>query len=202
MNNETGNAQTEQPKPSRRKWWQWLLMYPTLLASIIGAVPQYSNWWTAIQLKVPWKSVNDAEEQKSLWKKNFDCSWKKEAQAATTSVTTAGNDLVTLILCPTGDALVEFRKQGGPPTYRWVAFDKFSRGTALPMPANEAFAGQATRPEEMSAQAGVIVLCQKQDEKGFIVRLIQLPNGQCQEEVINPYTGAVVSVKPAPCKPC
>jgi hypothetical protein len=87
-----------------------------------------------------------------------------------------------------------------------VAFDRFEKGrpalrtSGLLAPR----ASEAAEPGRLErvAQADATVICQMRDARGFIVRRIQLADGQCQEQVINPYTGAVVSVAPSPCTAC
>ncbi len=34
----------DRKKTTKKKWWQWLLAYPTILTSAVGAVPQYTTW--------------------------------------------------------------------------------------------------------------------------------------------------------------
>jgi hypothetical protein len=36
-----------------QRWWQWMMMYPTLAVALIGAVPQYSEWVTAAVKGLP-----------------------------------------------------------------------------------------------------------------------------------------------------
>jgi hypothetical protein len=191
----------------KRKWWQWLLAYPTILTTLVGAVPQYTTWVKAYILNVPWGAVSEAEEQKSLWTKNFECSWKEPAQTAKTTMTTSRNERVTIILCPSGDALVSMQPPGSEPRFRWIGFDRFDPGAqraATPngLPGFSIRQAAATEPPRRFAQANTVVICVTQDAKGFIVRRLQLPDGKCQEQVINPYTGAVVEVRAAACTKC
>ncbi|HEY7434743.1 MAG TPA: hypothetical protein VIE41_06350 [Methylomirabilota bacterium] len=191
----------------KKKWWQWLLAYPTIITGAIGAVPQYTTWAKAYLLNVPWNAVSEAEEQKALWTKNFECSWKEPAQTAKTTVTTSRNERVTITLCPSGDALVAIQPPGGEPKFRWIGFDRFDTGAQraarLDGPADfwvrPAAAAESPR---MLTQAEPVVICVTRDARGFIVRRLQLADGQCQEQVVNPYTGAVVEVRPSACTKC
>ena len=191
----------------KRKWWQWLLAYPTILTSVAGAVPQYTTWAKAYMLDVPWSAVGEAEEQKALWSKNFECSWKEPAQSAKTTVTTSRNERVTIILCPSGDALVAIQPPGSEPRFRWIGFDRFEQGAQRAamldgLPGFSIRQAAAAEPPRMLAQAEPVVICVTRDARGFIVRRLQLPDGKCQEQVVNPYTGAVVEVRPAACTKC
>ena len=191
----------------KRKWWQWLLAYPTILTSVAGAVPQYTTWAKAYMLDVPWGAVSEAEEQKGLWTKNFECSWKESAQTARTSVTSNRNERVSITVCQSGDALVAFQPPGSEPRFRWIGFDRFqggAQGAAMPdgLPGFSIRHAAAAEPLRMSAQAEPVVICVTKDAKGLIVRRLQRPDGTCQEQVINPYTGTVVEVRPAACTKC
>ena len=190
----------------KKKWWQWLFAYPTIITSAIGAVPQYTTWAKAYMLNVPWNAVSEAEEQKALWTKNFECSWKEPAQTSTTSMTTGRNERITVTLCPSGDALVAIQPPGAEPRFRWIGLDRFgttqrtARRNGLPRWAvGEAVAAESPR---MIAQGSSVVICVTKDARGFIVRRLQLPDGKCQEQVVNPYTGRVVEVRPSACTKC
>jgi hypothetical protein len=181
------------------KWWQWLLMYPTLAVAIIGAIPQYQNWWQAYKLKVPARSVSQATEQIDLWNKNYECSKKENPY----TVKTCRNELIQTTVCPSGDILVKVQTPDKPtPDYRWIGFNTFRDTNAVAFDpfVKEAYADETGKGINLFAQNETI-LCQYRDANGFIVRRIRLSNGRCQEEVINPYTGAT-TIRPAPCTPC
>jgi hypothetical protein len=192
---------------TRKKWWQWLLAYPTLITTAIGAVPQYTTWAKAYMLNVPWNAVSEAEEQKALWTKNFECSWKEPSQTAKTTLTTTRNERVTVTLCPSGDALVAIQPPGSEPRFRWIGFDRFEQGAqrAAMMDGWNGFsirpAAAAESPQRL-VESDAVVICVIQDGKGFVVRRLQLPDGKCQEQVVNPYTGKVVEVRPSACTKC
>lgn len=194
-------------KKRKKKWWQWLLAYPTIVTSLAGAVPQYTTWAKAYILNVPWSAVGEAEEQKTLWTRNFECSWKEPAQTARTTLTTSRNERVTIILCPSGDALVAIQPPGSEPRFRWIGFDRFEQGARpiamLDGPAGFSIrAAAAAETPRMLSQTEPVVICVTRDSRGFIVRRLQLPDGTCQEQVVNPYTGAVVEVRSAACTRC
>jgi hypothetical protein len=59
-----------------RKWWQWFLLYPGLLVSVIGSVPTYVELVNSHRFDVPFGHTFEAEEQNRLWEANFDCTQK------------------------------------------------------------------------------------------------------------------------------
>ena len=96
---------------------------------------------------------------------------------------------------------------GSEPRFRWIGFDRFEgraqlAATLACFPGFSIRPAAAEEPPRFFAQAEPVVLCVIRDAKGFIVRRLQLPDGKCQEKVINPYTGAVVEVRPAACTKC
>ncbi|HEY7652951.1 MAG TPA: hypothetical protein VIG07_09035 [Methylomirabilota bacterium] len=191
----------------KKKWWQWLLAYPTIITGAVGAVPQYTTWAKAVVLGVPWSAVSEAEEQKALWTKNFECSWKEPVQTARTTLTTSRNERVTITLCPSGDALVALQPPGAEPRFRWIGFDRFETGAPRAaimdsLPGGSVREAAAAEGPWMLVQAEGVVICVTRDAKGLVVRRLQLPNGQCQEQVVNPYTGKVVEVRPSACTKC
>jgi hypothetical protein len=198
-------------------WWQWLIMYPTLVVSLVGAVPQYKDWVTALRLGVPPGSVAQAEEQQQLWEKNFECARREEPR----SVTTPTNIKVVVTPCPSGDVLVEVDTPDFGKNIRWIALNTFLRQAFVVPGIGEAFAaeghpGAYNRSGSMAGgprtasdssrhaqfrQASSGVVCQKRLSNNHIIRRIRTEGGGCLDEVINPYTGQVVDSRPAPCNP-
>jgi len=198
-------------------WWQWMIMYPTLVVSLVGAVPQYKDWITALHLGVPPGSVAQAEEQRRLWERNFECARKEEPK----TVTTPSNIKVVVTPCPSGDVLVEVNTPDSGKNIRWIALNTFLREASLAPGIRKAFAaeghlgaynqGGSTAERRKAAgdfprqavfaQASSGVVCQKRLSNGHIIRRIRLEGGGCLDEVINPYTGQVVDSRPAPCNP-
>lgn len=199
-------------------WWQWMIMYPTLMVSLIGAVPQYKDWITALHLGVPSRSVAQAEEQRRLWERNFECARREEPRI----VTTPSNIKVVVTTCPSsGDVLVEVNTPDSGKNIRWIALNTFLREASLAPGIRKAFAAEghlgaynqsgstAERRKAASdsarhakfAQASSGVVCQKRLSNNYIIRRIRLEGGGCLDEVINPYTGQVVESRPAPCNP-
>jgi hypothetical protein len=59
---------------SPQRWWQWVLMYPTIVVALAGAIPQYYQWITAIALGLsPFENVGDAQQQEKTWERNVSC---------------------------------------------------------------------------------------------------------------------------------
>lgn len=185
-------------RPTR--WWHWILVYPTLIISLVGAIPSFIDRYQAYKKGVPHQTLWVATEQERLWEKNFDCAKNVPPHV----FTTVSNASVNVIGCPSGDILVKVQKPDGPNEFfRWIEFNNALTQTSYLSPGvREAFAASQNPPLDQLAQSGTTVICQRRDANGFIVRIIQFPNGSCEEEVINPFTGAVVSRKSAPCTRC
>ncbi|HEY0231100.1 MAG TPA: hypothetical protein VGC55_07605, partial [Dokdonella sp.] len=85
-------------------WWQWLLVYPTLLVSIFGAFPALADLLKAwsLPVAVPAGKARDAQEQLELLKTNFACT--QEAMNHPSSK--HANVSIGAIVCATGDVAI------------------------------------------------------------------------------------------------
>jgi hypothetical protein len=187
-----------------RRWFFWpdtmiarLALATVFLLALGGAVPQYLTW---IKQYV-WVATTEQEE---MWRKNAACSINLDVHNHRT-VEVEGRQ-VEVLVCPSGDILVKV----GPPDaeqyeylYQWIALDALKKPVDKGVShfgflLQQAFAA-AKRPHPTRAAQTVRVLCQKQLSNGFLKRRLQLADGQCQDEVIDPRTGKVVERKNAPC---
>ena len=62
-----------------KKWWQWILIYPTLLISLSANIPNAITAFKAYQNDMSINQVEHANEQHQLWEDEQDstCSqWR------------------------------------------------------------------------------------------------------------------------------
>src|SRR5215813_13356752 len=113
--------QTKKGGDKPRQWWEWVLLYPSLVVglsgALIGAVPQYVTWIQAYRIGVPSNQVFSAQTQNELWNKNADC-----AKALPRPVTIEENILVSVNACPSGDVLVKVTYPSDKALYRRIPF--------------------------------------------------------------------------------
>lgn len=179
---------------SKRPWWQWVLMYPTLAVAIVGAVPQYQQWVWALVRGVPLDSdIGELKGQDDAWTHNLDCLTRIE-HIKPISETPYGIDLLT---CPSGDILLTVTPLHSPSqkVSRWIITKQFFEGKTRTAWISSAFA-QAPPPAG-GAQSERVLDIRKQGSQ--VIRRVQLSNGQCVDQTIDSYTGRHVSDKPAPC---
>ena len=79
------NDETETNR-SPSKWWQWILIYPSLLIAVLGAIPTLIEAAKAYRYDVPIFTSAAAEKQVKLWERNIDCL-KKEVDPNSWTVT-------------------------------------------------------------------------------------------------------------------
>jgi len=104
-------------KPTPKTTLQLMILYPTLLLSLIGAVPTVVKEIKAWHLGVEAAKLPLIQEQDELWKRNLDCV----TQAASWEVDGPKRMTVKITLCKsTGDALLRYFRDDWQPTYRWV----------------------------------------------------------------------------------
>ena len=186
-------------KPPGDSIFKQILLYPALAVAAIGAFPQYLQVLKAAKLDVPVSAVNAAEREHNLWVKNFGCA--SDDDLPETSL--ADNTRVAVVVCPSGDVLVQVKRAKGQPSYRWIPLEEVkssdSQLSAL-IGISTAVAQEVTTPRiRLAAQS-----CQHwvDQAKGILVRRIR-EGGQCYDETVNTFTGQVISRKPVQCDaPC
>jgi len=210
--------QTKKGGDKPRQWWEWVLLYPSLVVglsgALIGAVPQYVTWIQAYRIGVPSNQVFSAQTQNELWNKNADC-----AKALPRPVTIEENILVSVNACPSGDVLVKVTYPGDKELYRWIPLKMVTSSspeTRAPVTRDSPiellaanwrvsagsplmFAEEKTLSAPGVAQSQKQVICQRWVGNGRLLRRIR-DAGMCYDEIINTYTGKVEERKPAECK--
>jgi hypothetical protein len=198
------------PRPGFRTWLTGALVWSTtmparlavaalLVLAVIGAVPQYITWFSAYLLGVPADGVYEARAQERLWQKNFACATQLDHNSSNYALITGEHVVVVTWACPSGDVLVTVESATDESFRRsiWIPL-KMRRRTAQHFPWTVREAG-AEQPFQQAAPM-VEVLCQKWLPTHLIKRRIQLGNGHCVDEVLDPRTGRVVQRQPAPCE--
>lgn len=191
----------QKPDPPKR-WWQWLLVYPGLAVSIIGAIPTYMEAFKSYNLGVPFGSSFDAQEQTRLWQENFECA--KKANFSTTI--NKNNVEIGSTVCESGDVLLRGKRpEWNLPQLRWVSWDEVAPSDktskdfhTLFYINNLAYAGESDRL--VLTQAPTSVLCQRWVGPGRLLQRIGTNRG-CFDQVINTYNGWIISIRQAPCNP-
>ncbi len=144
-----------------------------------------------------------ARVQESLWHKNFVCATRLNRQSDNYAAIVGEQVTVVAWACPSGDVLVtvEPSTDAAPRRSVWIPMIvSYQKLSLLDLVLPEALAAPGTRLVRKRSAPLVTVLCQKWRSDRFIQRRIQLANGKCFDEVINPRTGRVVKIKKASCK--
>jgi hypothetical protein len=194
-----------------RTWLQWpasswarVATIALLFLAFCGAVPQYVAWLQAYLLDVPSEAIHEAQLQERLWHKNFACATRLDHSSHNYASLAGDRVIVVVWACPSGDVLVTLESPDEPSRERYVWIELAHRHTAQDflMPfVRQAFAEDVRPGTPLVMAQTARVLCQKWLAKGLIKRRVQLANGQCQDEVINPRGGRVVERRGAPCDP-
>lgn len=187
-----------------KRWWQQILLYPAFAVALVSAGPQWIDRVKGFQVGV--RSASEAETSSMLWAKNPTCG----ANPAK-GFLSPRNVAVDATICDSGDILVRAvtpQNPGSLPIYKWLPLDDVVRanGGGGIVPAAQAATLPATglrstrtaaEPAYKLAMLQANILCTKVDGR-YLTRRIQTPQG-CFDEVIDTFTGAVVSRNPAPC---
>jgi hypothetical protein len=173
-----------------------------IVLALVGAVPQYIAWINAYIMGVPTDRIYTARIQERLWKKNFNCATQLVHNSSNYAVITGEEVVVVTWACPSGDVLVTVESSSDHASRRsvWVPFEVRQPLTyQFPWWPHSAHAGQEEQSVAKRSEPMVEVLCQRWLPNRLIKRRIQLANGNCYDEVINPRTGEVMQRQKAPC---
>jgi hypothetical protein len=173
-------------------WWQWMLLYPSLVATLLSAVPSWIDHIQAANLGVKTSDLAQAKEQKLLWETNLACTRAQEIQRIRTTRDTE----VGAQVCPSGDVLVQLRRPSADQTiYRWVSARTLEQEASLLFHPAAAYASPG---EMVVAQVPQSVVNQRWLREGMLKQRVR-QGGGCVDLVINTYTGSVQSQVPVAC---
>jgi hypothetical protein len=173
-------------------WWQWMLLYPSLVATLLSAVPSWIDHIQAANLGVKTSDLAQAKEQKLLWEANLACTRAQEIQRIRTTRDTE----VGAQVCPSGDVLVQLRRPSSDQTiFRWVSARTLEQEASLLFHPATAYASPG---ETVVAQVPQSVVDQRWLREGLLKQRVR-QGGGCVDLVINTYTGSVNSQVPVPC---
>ena len=180
---------------SPQRWWQWVLMYPTIAVALAGAVPQYYQWISAVAIGLsPFGDVSTAQQQDKTWERNLTCLHDIEHIKPTSRT----NYSIDLVSCPTGDILVTLTPLQNPnqQVSRWIVTQTLFSHVAESSPPRVELAQAAGTPPVIPDSARVLDI-KKQGSN--VVRRIQRSDNTCFDETIDSYTGRRLDQKQAPC---
>lgn len=181
---------------NQKKWWQWLIMYPTIFIAIIGAIPTALGYYKSWRIGVPFDKTQIALEQNRLWQKNYECS-KSEFM----SIKSNHNIEVGTIICLSGDILIKVQSPDAKPVFWWVGLKTFESNDQAAIGLwfiNRAQAEERLAPIVV-AQNNSVVLCQRWLDNGRLLRRIEIQGKGCFDEVVNTYTGQIEKRDSVPC---
>ena len=152
-------------------WWQWMLLYPSLVATLLSAVPTWLDHIQAANIGVKTSDLAQAKEQKRLWEANVSCTRTQEFQR----IRTTRDAEVGVQVCPSGDVLVQLRGPGADQIiYRWVSVRTLEQEASLLFhPA----AADASSGETVVAQVPQSVVNQRWLREGMLKQRVQQGGG-------------------------
>ncbi len=199
---KSSSSEADGAKGGPTKWWQWIIIYPTLAVSILSAAPQWVDKAQAMFNGVEDRSWEQAKAQQEAWRDNLTCS-----AAPFDWYSTPENLKVDATICNSGDIFVRVATPRQGNFYQWVLLDAIvqdKKTASLPFLSSAHAAGPATwRTEGMTriaASAAATVVCQAFMPDGrTLKRHVSTPQG-CFDEYVDTYTGQVTRSEPAPCR--
>jgi hypothetical protein len=195
----------EKPKPTSIKWWQWFLMYPTLLIALVGNIPNIYQFYQSIKLGVPITDVPVVTHRN----KNID-QHRNSCLPNLQSYPVPSGDKTSIFVgvCP-HRALVVLVQPEDPKAqaiFRLISWSDIANTHQTSLLVKEAAAEESSvsfKVAQGGDQKGPIIKCQKRVDNGRLLIRISYPNGKCFDQTVNTYTGVVISTVPVPCdQPC
>lgn len=191
--------------PQPKNWWQWVVMYPALFLSLAGNISHIPNLAAALQLGVPPHVAQEMREQADAWKRNEGCLGKQRSVAKSQADELA----ISVTLCPTGDMLVSI-DDADPQNVKhvklmrqWVQFNTQPGNSISELLMPRAIAATLNHtpqlqysPSPATEIAQLTVICQKSLGQGRILRRLKREDGRCFDEIVNTFTGEVISQTP------
>ncbi|MDG1199528.1 MAG: hypothetical protein P8N12_02765 [Porticoccaceae bacterium] len=203
-----------------KKWWQWILVYPTFVIALVGAVPTFKELYESRSRDVDFGTSKIAEMRNEMWRKNMTCG-----MAPMDPLINDFNVAVDATICKSGDVLIRVTTPAKKQFFEWVSIDAIFSANISDTAAINLFSSamadqfdyQDEWPEDqwpdydsdfepedshsgaLSQYYGPVVLCQNWINNVLFVRRVSYPNQGCFDETINTFTGQVLNVSPAPC---
>jgi len=199
------------PAPSGGRWK--LAAFLILALTILGSIPTVVHVYHLVTLGVNWSEVPFARHQQALWQRNWMCasgpgedtalSDQAESAPSARRIETFTGLRLRVQACPNGDVLARTVTADGTGRAVWIASEGFEVEEASFTGVASALAQeQSGSPAAGSRKATFSIMCQQWDEggadSGRVVRVVSLPGG-CVREVIDIFTGKVVSAETVPC---
>ncbi len=201
---------TDNRPPSAPSGGRWKLAAFLILAlTILGSIPTVVHVYHLLTLGVNWGEVPFARHQQALWQRNWMCAsgpgedaglWDHAESAPTARrIETFTGLRLRVQACPNGDVLARTVTADGTGRAVWIASAGFAVEEASLPGVMSALAQEA---RSSAGDADFSVMCQQWAEggaeSGQVARVISLPGG-CVREVIDIFTGKVVSAEASPC---
>lgn len=195
---KTSTSEADGAKGGPSKWWQWVILYPTLAISFLSAAPQWVDKAQAMFNGV--EDIKFAEQQRKAWQDNMTCS-----AAPFDWYSTAENLKVDATICNSGDIFVRVATPKKGNFYQWVLLNsivKDEQTASLPFISSAHAAGNATWHAEGSYQVAqnATVVCQAFLPDGRTIKR-HLNMGQaCFDEYVDTFTGQVTRREQVQCR--
>ncbi|WP_299841174.1 hypothetical protein [uncultured Paracoccus sp.] len=216
-------AKPADPPPDRepRRWWQWMFLYPTAAALLLTAVPDWVDSLRAFYNDLDRSKITMAEAlaRTSRINRNLGCL------ATPAPLVPAGTSSVESLICDSGDILIRLVTQDGKRAYEIIETARLLAQNEPPATASAApllgrlvsMTAEARQTEArmtlgpiaeqvpddqpaitLAQQYQIITQCQRFLDERMLLRNVQI-GGSCFNEIVDTYTGIVVSREQVPC---
>ena len=170
-----------------KKWYQWVLLYPTVALAVLGSIPTTFETIRSTRLDTKWGESSRAIEQHGMWQRNFNCT--KDLSPVT--VQNAASITISALVCPSGDILVSGKRPGDiTGNFTWVSLDVVLAGESTSI--LRGLVPSAIAETRIPIETNWVVLCQRWvDQRTLYTRIAS--GGFCYDRYIDTYTNSLLS---------
>ncbi|MEO0912704.1 MAG: hypothetical protein AAFY59_06925 [Pseudomonadota bacterium] len=208
----TEGSATKSEKSGPKTWWQWLLVYPTLVVAVISAAPLWKDLAFAFWYDTDVAQTDLYRKQAEFWSTHQECTassfqWVENPEKVKVDATICGN----------GNIFVRIRTPDNRTVSQGIYIDDLIKaaeaasgisdlpqfwGAAYAAAPGEAAGAPRETPWPRVAQ-NAQVECQSPASDGrHVVRRIRVAD-ECFDETVDTFTGVVTETIPVNCaEPC
>lgn len=176
----------------RSKFMTFLIKNVKLLIAILAfmtAITPYAcKYIDSVRMGVKFGSVDLALEQKRLWETNIDCV---STSTDRLQIIRQDNSKIAVLVCPTGDMLIELDQPMKGRFFRWVGLNSIQLDGAKA----QVISGSSVKQLENIKQK----IYQQVDDVKIII-IDEEINGECFRSWIFAYSGEVIRRAKIDCK--
>ena len=146
---------TSEKETNPKKWWQWILVYPTFVIALVGAVPTFKELYDSKSRDVDFGTSKIAEMRNEMWRKNMTCG-----MAPLDPLINDFNVAVDATICKSGDVLIRVTTPAKKQFFEWVSIDAIFSANISDTAAINLFNSAVAHSSDPTTESGAEIVAQ------------------------------------------